>query len=246
MNEMGFYVFAGFLAQVIDGALGMGYGVSASSLLLGGGIAPAAASATVHAAEVFTTGFSAVSHHFIGNIDRTLFRRLLVPSMIGAAVGAYILVALPGDRLRPFVAVYLLVMGVVIVVKAVRPVAPAAAVINHVGPLGFVGALVDSMGGGGWGPVVASTLLARGNGARTTLGTVNAVEFFVALTASIVFVLTLGVSYWRIILGLAIGGAVAAPLSALLVRRAPARPLMVLVGLLVVVLSTRTLLHALS
>jgi uncharacterized protein len=245
MNEMGFYVFAGFLAQVIDGALGMGYGVSASSLLLGGGIAPAAASATVHAAEVFTTGFSAVSHHFIGNIDRRLFRRLLVPGMMGAAVGAYILVALPGDRLRPFVAVYLLIMGVVIVVKAVRPAAPAA-VIKAVAPLGFVGALVDSMGGGGWGPVVASTLLARGNGARTTLGTVNAVEFFVALTASIVFVLTLGMSHWRIILGLAIGGVVAAPLSAFLVRRAPARPLMVLVGLLVVVLSTRTLLHALG
>jgi uncharacterized protein len=245
MNEMGFYVFAGFLAQVIDGALGMGYGVSASSLLLGGGIAPAAASATVHAAEVFTTGFSAVSHHYFGNIDRTLFRRLLVPGMIGAALGAYILVALPGDRLRPFVAVYLLVMGVVIVVKAIRPAAPAA-VIKHVAPLGFVGALVDALGGGGWGPVVASTLLARGTGARTTLGTVNAVEFFVTLTASIVFVLTLGLSYWRIILGLAIGGAVAAPLSAFLIRRGPARPLMVLVGLLVVVLSTRTLLHALG
>lgn len=234
---------AGFVAQLIDGALGMAYGVTASSLLLTFGVSPAAASATVHAAECFTTGASAVSHHVFDNIDRTLFRTLLIPGIVGAVLGAYILTSLPGDALKPYVAVYLLVMGVIIVAKAFREFPPRS-VTTHVAPLGFVGALLDTLGGGGWGPVVASTLIVRGNHVRTTVGTVNAVEFFVTMAASATFFLTIGLSNWQMILALALGGLPAAPVGAWVCRHFPVKRMMVVVGLLVIALSLRTLLSA--
>lgn len=234
------YVLIGFAAQLVDGALGMAYGVTASSLLLGSGVSPAVASATVHAAECFTTGVSAASHRAFGNIDRDQFRRLLLPGVLGAALGAYLLGSLPGDALKPWIAVYLMLMGVVIVAKAFREF-PSQRVTGHLAPLGFFGALVDAIGGGGWGPIVASNLLARGNGFRLTVGTVNAVEFFVTLTASVVFLLTLGLANWTLIAGLAIGGVLAAPFGAYLVSRVRPRPFQVAVGVLVIVLSLRTL-----
>lgn len=238
-----FYVAIGFAAQLVDGALGMAYGITASSLLLGLGVPPAVASATVHAAECFTTGTSALSHHAFGNIDRTLFRRLLLPGMIGAAVGAYLLASLPGDALRPWIAGYLLLMGGVIVLKAFRDFPPRR-VSSHLVPLGFFGAMVDAIGGGGWGPIVASNLLARGNEFRITVGSVNAVEFFVTLTASIMFLLTIGVSHWSIIVALAIGGVLAAPIGAWLVGHVRPRPMLCVVGLLVMGQSARTLLKS--
>jgi uncharacterized membrane protein YfcA len=235
-----FYVLVGFVAQVIDGTLGMAYGLSASSMLLTTGLTPARVSATVHAAEVFTTGFSGLAHHAFGNIDRTLFRRLVVPGIGGAVVGAYVLSKLSGERIRPLIAVYLLVMGCLIIARAFRAIPPAS-VGRHVGRLGFLGAFVDAIGGGGWGPVVATTLIARGNHVRTTVGSVNAAEFFVTLAASITFLLTLGIGHWRIIAALALGGAVGAPIGGLLCARVPHRPLMFLVGVLVIALSARTL-----
>jgi uncharacterized protein len=240
VDELWFYIVVGFVAQMVDGTLGMAYGLCSSSFLIGFGIAPAAASATVHAAEVFTTGFSALSHHYFGNIDRRLFRRLLIPAVIGAALGSYILAALPGERLRPFVAAYLLVLGVIILVKAFREFPPVF-ITRYLTPLGFSGALVDALGGGGWGPIVASTLLVRGNHARLTVGTVNAVEFFVTLTASLVFMITLGLSHWMIIVGLACGGALAAPIGAYACKKVPLKPLMCTVALLVILLSGHTL-----
>jgi hypothetical protein len=240
--EFWWCVAAGFVAQLIDGALGMAYGVTASSLLLTFGVTPAAASATVHAAECFTTGASAISHHAFENIDRPLFRRLLFPGVLGAIIGAYILTSLPGEALKPYVAVYLLVMGLIIVAKAFREFPPRS-VTTHLAPLGFVGALLDTIGGGGWGPVVASTLIVRGNHVRTTVGTVNAVEFFVTVAASATFFLTIGLSNWQMILGLALGGLPAAPIGAWVCRHFPVKRLMVIVGLLVIVLSLRTLLH---
>jgi uncharacterized membrane protein YfcA len=237
-----FFVVAGFLAQLIDGALGMAYGVTASSLLLSFGLPPATTSATVHAAECFTTGASAVSHHAFGNVRAQLFRRLLLPGVAGAVVGAYILSSVPGERMAPWVAMYLVVMGAVIIRKAFREFPPRV-VTTHLAPLGFVGALVDAIGGGGWGPIVASTLMARGNDARETIGSVNAVEFFVTLAASVVFILMLGLTHWVVIAGLALGGLVAAPVAAFACSRVPARPLMVGVGLLVIALSIRTLLR---
>lgn len=239
--EFWWCVAAGFVAQVIDGALGMAYGVTASSLLLTFGISPAATSATVHAAECFTTGASALSHHAFDNIDRGLFRRLLAPAVVGAILGATILSHFPGESLRPYVAAYLLVMGLIIVMKAFKEFPPRA-VTTHLGPLGFVGALLDTIGGGGWGPVVASTLIVRGNHVRTTVGTVNAVEFFVTVAASATFLVTIGLSNWQMILALALGGLPAAPVGAWACKHLPVKRLMVVVGVLVIGLSVRTLL----
>ncbi len=241
-HEFLIYVVIGFCAQLVDGALGMAYGVIASSLLLGTGVSPVVASATVHAAECFTTGVSAYSHHAFGNIDRDLFKRLLLPGVLGAALGAYLLTQLPGEALKPWIAGYLILMGVVIMLKAVSEFPPRR-VTTHLRPLGFFGAMIDAIGGGGWGPVVASTLLARGNEFRLTVGSVNAVEFFVTLTASLMFVFTIGLGHWQVVLGLALGGVLAAPLGAWLVKRAPVKPMMLFVGLLVIAISTRTLLR---
>ncbi len=237
------YVLAGFVAQIIDGALGMAYGVTASSLLISFGVPPAATSATVHAAECFTTGASAISHHAFGNVDKFLFRRLLIPAVIGAIIGAYALSSFPGDALKPWIAGYLLIMGVVIIAKAFMQF-PSRNVTSHLVPLGFFGAMIDAIGGGGWGPIVASNLIARGNNVRITVGSVNAVEFFVTLAASVTFFLTLGLTHWQVILGLALGGVAAAPFGAWLSKRIPVRPFMVLVGVLIVILSSRNLLLA--
>lgn len=242
VSEFLLYVAAGFAAQLVDGALGMAYGVTASSLLLGMGVPPAAASATVHAAECFTTGASALSHRTFGNIDRQLFKRLLLPGIVGAALGAYLLTSLPGDALKPWIAGYLMLMGGVIVLKAFREFPPRQ-VTTHLAPLGFGGALIDAIGGGGWGPIVASNLMARGNAFRMTVGTVNAVEFFVTLTASAVFLVTLGLTNWRMIVALALGGVIAAPLGAWMVRRVRPKPFQIAVGVLVIALSVRTLLQ---
>jgi uncharacterized protein len=239
-QDFWFYVAVGFAAQLVDGSLGMAYGVTASTLLLSLGVPPATASATVHAAECFTTGASAISHHAFGNVNRQLFRRLLLPGILGAITGAYLLSSFPGHTLTPVVAMYLMVMGIVIVMKAFREFPPRI-VTTHLTSLGFGGAFVDAAGGGGWGPIVASTLIARGNDARLTIGSVNAVEFFVTLAASLMFVLMLGLTNWHMILALALGGLVAAPLAAWACTRIPLKPLMVLVGLVVIALSIRTL-----
>lgn len=238
--EFGYYVLAGFAAQLIDGALGMAYGVTATSILIGAGVPPVAASATVHAAECVTTGASALSHHAFGNVSKTLFKRLLIPGVVGAAIGAYILTSLPGEKLKPYIAGYLLIMGAVIIRKAFRKPGNKE-VTTHLAPLAFFGAMVDAIGGGGWGPIVASNLIARGNAMREAIGSVNAVEFFVTLSSSIVFVLTLGLTHWQIIAGLALGGVLAAPLGAWACKRVPHKPFMILVGLLIIGLSIRTL-----
>jgi uncharacterized membrane protein YfcA len=245
VEEFGIYVLAGLVAQLIDGALGMAYGITATSLLLTAGVPPAVASATVHTAECVTTGVSAVSHHAFGNVSRDLFRRLLLPGVVGAAIGATLLSMLPGDAIAPWVSGYLVIMGVVIIIKAFRQFPPRN-VTTHLAPLGFFGALVDAIGGGGWGPIVGSTLIVRGASVRLTIGSVNAVEFFVTLSASITFFLTLGITHWWIVAGLALGGAIGAPFGAWACRHVPTRPFMVLVGLLVIGLSLRTLVRLLQ
>ncbi len=234
------FIAIGFAAQLVDGALGMAYGVTASTLLLGFGVPPAVSSATVHAAECFTTGTSAISHHAFGNIDRKLFRRLLLPGMLGAAGGAWLLTVIDGEALKPWIAGYLLLMGVIILFKAFRELVPRE-VTSHVSTLGFFGGFFDAFGGGGWGAIVSSNLLIRGHELRLTVGSVNAVEFFVTLTASAVFLFTLGTTHVWIVLGLAIGGVLAAPLGAWLIRFVKPRVLMPFVGLLVIGLSIRTL-----
>jgi uncharacterized protein len=243
------YVLVGFTAQIIDGALGMAYGVSSNTFLLSLGIPPAAASASVHMAEVVTTGISGFSHWRLGNVDWQLVRRLLIPGVIGGMIGAYILTAIDGNIIKPFIAGYLILMGGVIIYKAFT-MRPRNQPDEYHGPriswLGLLGGFCDAVGGGGWGPVVTSTLVARGKYARTTIGSVNFSEFFVTLAQSIVFVFTLRFAeYWQIILGLLVGGGIAAPLAARMTKKLPLKTLMIMVGVLIILLSIRTIYLAL-
>ncbi|HUU14465.1 MAG TPA: sulfite exporter TauE/SafE family protein [Terriglobia bacterium] len=237
------FVIVGFAAQIIDGALGMAYGVSSTTFLLTVGISPAAASASVHTAEVFTSGVSGISHLRFGNVDRELFKRLLIPGIIGGIAGAYILTTLPSERIKPFVALYLLVMGAIIVRKAMKKIEEKKS-RTHLVPLGLVGGFFDAIGGGGWGPIVTSTLVARGEKPRIAIGSVNLAEFFVTVAEATTFFLTLGLVHWKIIVGLTVGGVLAAPLAAYVCKRLPARALMVMVGTLIIILSIRTILLA--
>jgi hypothetical protein len=236
-------VVVGFLAQMVDGALGMAYGVISNSLLLALGVPPAAASASVHAAEIVTTGVSGLSHHAFGNVDRALLKRLAIPGVVGAALGAYALVSAPGDAIKPFIALYLLSMGLLILWKTFNGARERRSV-RHVSLLGLTGGFCDAIGGGGWGPVVTSTLVARGHDPRTSIGSVNLAEWFVTVSASVVFVLTIGLSNWPTIVALILGGVVAAPFGALATRVMPTRMLMALVGLLIVATSLRTITQA--
>ncbi len=240
-----FYIAAGFLAQIVDGSLSMTYGLTASSLLLTSGLPAATVSATVHAAECFTTGASAISHHAFGNIDRKLFRRLVIPAVIGAIIGAYTLSTLPVGTLRPLIALYLISMGGIIIYKVWHDF-PSRSVTSHIAPLGFFGALIDAIGGGGWGPVVASNLAARGHDIRSTVGTVIAVEFFVTMAASITFLITMGLHHIDVIAGLAIGGILAAPFGALIVKKVPVKPFMIFVGIFIIFLGTYNFLKAMG
>jgi uncharacterized membrane protein YfcA len=174
-------------------------------------------------------------------------KSLLLPGALGAVVGAYILTNAPGDLLKPFIAAYLLIMGVIIVVKGLGREHEEQKVVSHLSTLGAVGGFFDAIGGGGWGPIVTSTLVARGNNPRFTIGSVNFSEFFITFSQSVVFVFTLQFGlYWKVILGLLIGGAVAAPLAALVTKKLPVRQLMLLVGALIILLSIRTLYLALA
>ena len=174
-----------------------------------------------------------------------LFKKLVIPGVLGAALGAYVLTELDGDVLKPYVAGYLIFMGLYVLVKSFAEINPIH-VQKRVGPLGFFGGLIDSIGGGGWGPIVTSTLLARGNHTRYTIGTVNAVEFFVTLTSSAVFIAIIGISHWNIVLALALGGVLAAPIAGFVAKKVPHRPMMFLVGLLIIGVSSRTLWNSLG
>jgi len=233
----------GFLAQMIDGTLGMAYKVSTTTFLLSLGITPAVTSALTHFASTFTALFSGLSHFRLGNVDRKLFEKLLIPGIIGGVVGAYILTELPSEKIKPFVAVYLILMGAIILLKALREL-ESRAIRTHIIPLGLVGGFFDAIGGGGWGPIVTGTLMARGNCPRKAIGSVNAAEFFVALCQSIAFFITIGnllISHWTRILGLLLGGVIAAPIAAYATKKIPIRPLMIIVGILIIALSLRTL-----
>ncbi|MGY0633985.1 sulfite exporter TauE/SafE family protein [Luteimonas sp. A478] len=226
-------VLVGLLAQLVDGALGMAFGLVASSILLSMGLPPATVSASVHTAEIFTTGASGASHLAAGNVDRRLFLRLAVPGALGGILGAVALTQLPADIVRPLVHVYLLALAVVILRRAWKHRAAQAGEVKRVPLLGFVSGLLDASGGGGWGPMATSTLLARGGKARTTIGSVNAAEFVVTVAISATFFLSMGLQHLEVVLGLLVGGIVAAPLAAVLVKRVRERWVLVAVGVLV-------------
>lgn len=240
------FLAVGFAAQMIDGALGMAYGISATTVLLSLGTPPAVASASVHVAEVFTTGASGLAHWRLGNIDKRLLWRLALPGMVGGGLGAYALTSFPGDKLAPFVSAYLFIMGGVILYKAWRlQRGPARELpLSRVPALGFVGAFLDAAGGGGWGPIVASSLLGSGGKPRLVIGSVNLAEFFVTAVISATFVLSIGLELWLVIAGLIVGGVIAAPLAARLAKSVPDKPLMLIVGVVVMILSLRGLVAA--
>jgi uncharacterized membrane protein YfcA len=240
------FIAVGLAAQMVDGAIGMAYGVTSTSVLLSFGVPPASASAAVHAAETFTTGASGLAHWRLRNIDRSLLMRLAVPGMVGGAIGAYVLTTIPGEVIRPFVNAYLLLIGLFILWTALTRRPPGAPAPRRVAPLGFIGGGLDAMGGGGWGAIVTSTLVGQGTKPRYAIGTVNLSEFFVTATISATFLMTIGLTLWPMIAGLVIGGVIAAPFAAYATRYLPDRTLMVLVGLVVVVLSLRGLVRLLD
>lgn len=227
----------GLAAQTVDGALGMAYGITSTTFLLSTGVPPAAASASVHVAEIFTTAFSGASHWRLGNVNGALFRRLLIPGVIGAVAGATLLTSIDGDTIKPFVSLYLLGMGLYVLVKAFRKIRPRREPPKAVVPLALTGGFVDAVGGGGWGPVVTTSLVGSGQEPRTAIGSVNAAEFFVALAGGLSLTLLGGLTHWTTIAGLVVGGLFAAPIAAMLVRVLPARVLMAVVGVLIASLS---------
>lgn len=241
------FAAVGFAAQMIDGAIGMAYGLSATSVLLSLGVAPAMASASVHAAEVFTTAASGLAHWRLGNVRRDLVLRLAVPGALGGILGTTVLVGTPTGIVRIAVSLYLLALGGVILCRALQPQRAAAAPVppRRVVLLGFCGGMLDAIGGGGWGALVTSTLIGHGNIPRTAIGSANLAEFFVTLAVSATFAVTIGLSLWPIVAGLVLGGVLAAPLAALVARRLPDRPMMALVGVVVSLLALRGLLAAL-
>lgn len=242
------YLAIGFIAQLIDGALGMAYGVSSNTFLLSVGVPPAIASACVHLAETFTTGVSGFSHWRLGNVDKELFKRLILPGILGAITGAYLLTQVDGNLIKPWVSGYLLVMGLIILLKAFQYNGEHNEVTGHISILGLMGGFFDAIGGGGWGPIVTTTLVARGKHPRFAIGSVNSSEFFITFAQSVVFLLSLSsdlLANWSVIVGLLAGGVIAAPLAAVVTKRLPVRVLMGMVGILIIGLSLRTIVLAL-
>lgn len=227
----------GFAAQLVDGTLGMAYGVLSNTALLALGMAPAHASALVHTAEVFTTGASAASHIYHRNVDWQLVRRLGISGVLGALLGAWILSNIDVSVARRFVYSYLFLMGTYILLKSRRRAPTRQRPSAWTTPLGFAGGFLDASGGGGWGPMVTSTLIGSGHGARHTVGSVNTTEFAVAVAAATTFFAELGASPIEHLLPLVLGGVVAAPVGGWAVKHVRPQQIMIGVGALIVILS---------
>jgi uncharacterized membrane protein YfcA len=249
-TEILLYVTLGFVAQLVDGALGMAYGLIATSVLLASGTPPALASASVHAAEIVTTGFAGASHAWNRNVDWTLLKRLVPAGVAGGVLGAYVLVGLPETAVKIFVTIYLIAITVVIARRILaggkqrRTSAAQRERTVPAVPLGAAGGFLDAVGGGGWGPIVTSTLIARGDHPRHSIGSASLAEFFVTLSISVAFLTALDLSeYGHVVLGLVIGGALAAPFAGVLSRVLPPRALMIMVAVVVGTLAAYGLLR---
>lgn len=231
------YIAVGFFAQLVDGALGMAFGVISSTLLLSFGVPPTTASASVHTVESFTSAASAVSHVAHRNVDWRLFGRLIVPGIIGGILGAYVLTNVAAETARPLVLGYLALVGLYLLWRGIK-YPPQERQPRLVEPLGFVGGFLDAAGGGGWGAVVTSNLLVQGASPRKTIGTVSTVEFFLTVTISATFIAALGVEAFTVAtIGLLIGGVAAAPLGGFVASRLPAKPILIFVGLILTLTS---------
>lgn len=241
------FLLVGILAQAVDGALGMAYGVISSSVLLAFGVPPAMASASVHAAEVFTTGASATSHVMHRNVDWRLFRPLVIAGIVGGVLGAYVLAGIKGDVIKPFVVAYLALVGVWILWRAGHDVQPRRLPSWTTAPMGVIGGFLDAVGGGGWGPTVSSAMVGSGVEPRRAIGTVNTAEFFLTVAISATFVWSLVTGHWQeagalqnhgaAVAGLIIGGLIAAPFAGWIVKRVPRTALTYAVGGLLIFLA---------
>lgn len=246
-GEFVLFLAVGFLAQLVDGALGMAYGVVSATILLAFGVPPSHTSASVHAAEVFTTAASGGSHIWNRNVDWQLVRQLAPAGIFGGVLGTFVLTGIDGNVIKPFVTAYLAIIGVVILFKSIRAFPQRPVSGRVVIPLGVVGGFVDSVGGGGWGPVVTSSLLGSGGHPRLIIGSVNTVEFLVTISVSLTFLLALITGHWSdagdltqhlaAVGGLIVGGVAAAPLAGYMVRIVPARQLTAIVGVLIMTLA---------
>lgn len=236
-------VLAGFLAQLVDGALGMGYGVTSATILLSSGVSLPAISSSIHTAEMFASGASGYSHFKFGNVNKKLFRALVIPGVIGAIAGA-LLLGIYGDShavwLKPILACYTLFLGIKIIYTAFRKIQKKKHFKQH-GTLAVAGGFFDSFGGGGWGPIVTTTLIAKGRNPKYVIGSVSLAEFFVTLASALTFFTLIGVSQWQVILALIIGGMLAAPVAAKLAGKLPRKASLILLGLLVMVWSLKIL-----
>ena len=231
------FIAVGLAAQLVDGALGMAFGVISSTLLISLGVPPALASAGVHAAETFTTGASGLGHIAYKNVDWRLFGRIVVPGVIGGISGAYLLVEVDAGTARPFVLAYLAAIGLYLVWRGLR-YPPTHKPPKVVEPLGLAGGFLDAAGGGGWGAVVTGNLLVQGAEPRRTIGTVNTAEFVVTLTISATFIASLGWGVFTVAtVGLLIGGVLAAPFGAIIAKRTPPKAMLIFVGALLAIIS---------
>jgi len=245
MQDFLIFLFVGFLAQIVDGALGMAYGVISSTVLLSFGVPPATASASVHTAEVFTTAASAASHSANKNVNWKLFIPLVLGGVVGGGLGAFVLTSIDGAVLKPFITAYLSVMGAVIIWRATKKTRERVFPKKFAGPLGLVGGFFDAIGGGGWGPTVTTTMVGTGQDPRISIGTTNTAEFFVTSAISATFLAALLTGHWEqaegfashatSIAGLIMGGLIAAPFAGIIARIAPRRVLTYGVGAVVLI-----------
>jgi len=240
------FIAVGFAAQLVDGALGMAFGVISQTLLVSVlGVPPAAASASVHLVEVFTTGTSGASHIWHRNIDWGLFKRLVPFGILGGVTGAYLLSNIDASVARPFVMMYLTGIGIYLLVKAIRHATPHVKDPQYTAPLAAAGGFLDAAGGGGWGPVVTSNLLVQGSDPRKTIGTVNSAEFLITSAISIAFTSSIGLAAFTVAtVGLIIGGVVAAPLGAMAAKRIEARKLLFAVATVLIITSVYSIYKA--
>ncbi len=247
MDTFLLFLMVGLLAQAVDGSLGMAYGVISSSVLLALGVPPATASASVHAAEVFTTAASASSHAWHRNVEWRLFVPLAIAGIIGGVVGAYVLSGIDGDVIKPFIIAYLAIIGIWILWRAGHDTQPRRLPSWLMGPVGLIGGFLDAIGGGGWGPTVSSAMVGAGQEPRRAIGTVNTAEFFLTVAISATFVWALVTGHWEeagalenhfaAVAGLVVGGLVAAPFAGLIVKKIPRKVLTYAVGGLLLILS---------
>jgi hypothetical protein len=240
-NDLFFWALLfGAVAALIDGSLGMAYGVTGTAFLLGYGISPVKAVAYIHIAEIFVSGSSGLNHWKIGNIDTKLFKKLLIPGIIGAILGALIIAKVKIPYLSIIISIYLLFMGIFLVAKAYSKIKLQFKQNNSVViPLAVTGGFVDGAGGGGWGPVVTTSLLGGKMEPKKVIGTVNASEFFINLASAVSLLFLVKVTDWEALAGLIIGGFLVAPYAARVTSKMSIKIILTFVGVLITVISLR-------